>query len=169
MLYMSDQEQKEYNLPQGMPSPYYHINRPNPPPQNFYVLSIMHQMHCLVGVSFNRFDTSVLANIMIRIISGLTTGKSRLVGLAHQTIRKTSGMYMLTIVSNTFGKVSYVDMPFSRSRVTLLCSFPVREWPPRSLAGALSMIVWTMTLSARTRLAENANIILPGLHDILME
>ncbi|PYH83785.1 hypothetical protein BO82DRAFT_331034 [Aspergillus uvarum CBS 121591] len=47
VLYMTEQEQRDYNLPPGMPSPYYHPNRPSPPPQDFYVLSIMHQMHCL--------------------------------------------------------------------------------------------------------------------------
>ncbi|PCG89623.1 Protein of unknown function DUF3328 [Penicillium occitanis (nom. inval.)] len=44
---IADEEQEKYNLPPGMPSPYYHPNRPDPPPQNFYVLSIMHRMHCL--------------------------------------------------------------------------------------------------------------------------
>lgn len=54
VLYMTDQEQEKYNLPPGMPSPYYHPNRPSPPPQNFYVLSIMHQMHCLVCFMYIR-------------------------------------------------------------------------------------------------------------------
>ncbi|KAI9833745.1 MAG: hypothetical protein M1819_003478 [Sarea resinae] len=46
VLYVSDDDKERYGLPQGMLSPFLHPNR-DPAPQNFYVLSVMHQMHCL--------------------------------------------------------------------------------------------------------------------------
>ncbi|KAI8626508.1 hypothetical protein F5Y19DRAFT_218600 [Xylariaceae sp. FL1651] len=53
-----------WGLGQGIVAPYDHPNTPDPKPQDFYVISILHQLHCLNMVRFqyyqekNRVDTS---------------------------------------------------------------------------------------------------------------
>jgi len=42
---------KQWGLPEGIVAPYDHPNTPNPKPQDFYVISILHQLHCLVIMS----------------------------------------------------------------------------------------------------------------------
>jgi hypothetical protein len=46
----------EWGLPEGIVAPYDHPNTPDPKPQNFYVISILHQLHCLVRSSALRND-----------------------------------------------------------------------------------------------------------------
>ncbi|KAM7215687.1 protein of unknown function (DUF3328) domain containing protein [Rhypophila decipiens] len=56
----------QWGLPEGIVAPYDHPNTPDPKPQDFYVISILHQLHCLNMVRFqyyqeknkNRIDTS---------------------------------------------------------------------------------------------------------------
>ncbi|KAL1627243.1 hypothetical protein SLS56_006482 [Neofusicoccum ribis] len=54
----------QWGLPEGIVAPYDHPNTPDPKPQDFYVISILHQLHCLNMVRFqyfqekNRVDTS---------------------------------------------------------------------------------------------------------------
>ncbi|KKY18661.1 hypothetical protein UCDDS831_g05943 [Diplodia seriata] len=54
----------QWGLPEGIVAPYEHPNTPDPKPQDFYVISILHQLHCLNMVRFqyyqekNRVDTS---------------------------------------------------------------------------------------------------------------
>lgn len=166
---MTNEDQEKYNLPPGMPSPYYHPNRPNPPPQNFYVLSIMHQMHCLVCLTCARAGLlgiyvmmEWLTWLLIRIILGHITGKSRPVGPVHQIIRKRSGMCTLITVSNIFGKALYADMPLLNLKATRRYLYPAKEWRLQSLVGGSNMNAWIMTPSALTRLLENMNTILRG-------
>ncbi|KAK4209259.1 hypothetical protein QBC37DRAFT_294966 [Rhypophila decipiens] len=45
----------QWGLPEGIVAPYDHPNTPDPKPQDFYVISILHQLHCL---NKNRIDTS---------------------------------------------------------------------------------------------------------------
>ncbi|KAK3313637.1 hypothetical protein B0H66DRAFT_484233 [Apodospora peruviana] len=43
----------KWGLPQGIVAPYDHPNTPVPKPQDFYVISILHQLHCLVSTTKN--------------------------------------------------------------------------------------------------------------------
>ena len=39
----------QWGLGEGIVAPYDHPNTPDPKPQDFYVISILHQLHCLVS------------------------------------------------------------------------------------------------------------------------
>lgn len=60
-LYIEDPD--KYGLPQGIVPPFEHPNKLDPPPNNFYVVSILHQLHCLVSChlpfSLRRFYPTV--------------------------------------------------------------------------------------------------------------
>lgn len=53
-----------WGLPEGIIAPYDHPNTPDPKPNDFYVISILHQLHCLNMIRFqyyqekHRVDTS---------------------------------------------------------------------------------------------------------------
>ena len=42
---------QQWSLPEGIVAPYDHPNTPSPKPTDFYVISILHQLHCLVRIS----------------------------------------------------------------------------------------------------------------------
>ncbi|KAK0608984.1 Oxidase ustYa [Lasiodiplodia hormozganensis] len=55
---------QQWSLPEGIVAPYDHPNTPSPKPTDFYVISILHQLHCLNMIRFQyyqekkRVDTS---------------------------------------------------------------------------------------------------------------
>ncbi|KAL0467405.1 hypothetical protein QR685DRAFT_556092 [Neurospora intermedia] len=46
---------KKWGLPQGIVAPYDHPNTPVPKPQDFYVISILHQLHCLNMIRYQYY------------------------------------------------------------------------------------------------------------------
>ncbi|KAL1617124.1 hypothetical protein SLS56_011127 [Neofusicoccum ribis] len=46
---------QQYGFDQGILAPFDHPNTPNPKPQDFYVISILHQLHCLNMVRFQYY------------------------------------------------------------------------------------------------------------------
>ncbi|KAK3681698.1 hypothetical protein B0T22DRAFT_300091 [Podospora appendiculata] len=46
----------QWGLPQGILAPFDHPNTPDPKPQDFYVISILHQLHCLNMIRFQYYQ-----------------------------------------------------------------------------------------------------------------
>lgn len=42
------EDPKKWNLPEGIVAPFDHPHKTDPPQHDFYVISILHQLHCLV-------------------------------------------------------------------------------------------------------------------------
>ncbi|KAH7021012.1 uncharacterized protein B0I36DRAFT_333608 [Microdochium trichocladiopsis] len=47
---------KQWGLGEGIVAPYDHPNTPVPKPQDFYVISILHQLHCLNMIRFQYYQ-----------------------------------------------------------------------------------------------------------------
>lgn len=55
---------KQWGLGEGIVAPYDHPNTPVPKPQDFYVISILHQLHCLVSTPSASTYISSISNIL---------------------------------------------------------------------------------------------------------
>lgn len=98
-----------WSLPEGIVAPFDHPHETDPPQHDFYVVSILHQLHCLVRLRLASSNKRLFLTQSDRTWFAFSSGRPGMVSISIPNMMRSNGICMSCIALNISDKQFRVE------------------------------------------------------------